>query len=103
MATKKLGSISPLALTETVLYTVPTGKSAVAVLSICNTNTTTDTVRIAISTSITLTMADYIEYDVQIPANGVLERTSIAMGENENLIVRASSSNVSFRLYGIEE
>ncbi len=103
MATKKLGSISPNALTNTILYTVPVDRSAVAVLSICNTNTTTDTVRIAIAPTGTPTMADYIEYDVQIPANGVLERTSIAMGAGENLIVRASSANISFRLYGIEE
>lgn len=103
MAAKKLGSVAPSATTNTTLYTVPAGKSAVAVLSVCNTNATIATIRVAISATNTPTTAEYIEYNVPIAANGVLERTSIAMGENEKLVVYASSTNVAFRLYGIEE
>lgn len=103
MATKKLGSVAPSATTNTTLYTVPAGMSAVAVLSVCNTNTTTAKVRVAISTTTTPTTGEYIEYDILIPPNGVLERSSIAMGENEKLVVYSNTANVAFRLYGIEE
>lgn len=103
MATKKLGSVAPSATTNTTLYTVPAGKSAVAVLSVCNTNTNTAKVRVAISATTTPTTGEYIEYDILIPPSGVLERSSIAMGSNERLVVYASASNIAFRLYGIEE
>ncbi len=103
MAIKKLGSVSPSATTNTTLYTVPSGKSAVCVLSVCNTNTTTAKIRVAISATGTPTIGEYIEYDIALIANGVLERSSIAMGENEKLVVYSNTANVAFRLYGIEE
>ena len=104
MATKKLGSVAPSATTNTTLYTVPAGKSAVCVLSVCNTNNSTIAkIRVAISATNTPTIDEYIEYDIALIANGVLERSSIAMGENEKLVVYASASNIAFRLYGIEE
>ena len=103
MATKKLGSVSPSATTNTTLYTVPAGTSAVCILSICNTNATTTKIRVAISATDTPTIDEYIEYDIALIANGVLERSSIAMGENEKLVVYSNTANVAFRLYGIEE
>lgn len=104
MATKKLGSVAPNATTNTTLYTVPADKSAVCVLSICNTNSNTIAkIRVAISATDTPTIDEYIEYDIALIANGVLERSSIAMGENEKLVVYSNTANVAFRLYGIEE
>lgn len=103
MAAKKLGSVAPAASANTTLYTVPADKSAVAVLSICNTNAFTVTVRVAISETTIPTIGEYIEYGITIPANGVLERSSIAMGANEKMVVFASNTFVAFRLYGIEE
>jgi len=103
MATKKLGVVTPLATTNTTLYTVPALKGAVAVLSICNTNTTAVTISVAISATVTPTVGEYIEYDVTIPANGVLERSALVLEAGENVIIYASASNVAFRLHGIEE
>lgn len=103
MATKKLGVATPAINTNTTLYTVPALKSAVAVLNICNTNTTAVTVRVAISATATPTIGEYIEYDVSIPANGVLERGALAMEAGENVVIYASATNVAFRLHGMEE
>lgn len=103
METKKLGSVAPAATTNTTLYTVPAAKSAVCVLSVCNTNTFAVTIRVAISATTTPTIGEYIEYDVVIAPHGILERSSIAIGENEKMVIFASNTNVAFRLYGMEK
>lgn len=103
MATKKLGVATPAITTNTTLYTVPVLKSAVAVLNVCNTTTASVTVRVAISATATPTIGEYIEYGVSIPANGVLERTAIAMEAGENMVIYSSSTGVAFRLHGMEE
>jgi len=103
MATKKLGVVTPLATTNTTLYTVPALKSTVCVLNICNTNAVAVAVRVAVSALATPTIGEWIEYDVSIPANGVLERTALALGSDELVIVYASAVNVAFRLAGMEE
>jgi len=103
MAMKKLGVVTPVATTNTTLYTVPALKSSTAVLNMCNTSTVAVTVRVAISATATPTVGEYIEYDVSIPPNGVLERTALAMEAGENVVIYASATNVAFRLSGIEE
>ena len=60
------------------------------------------TVRIAIR-SAALADADYIEYDAKLPANGVIERTGIALSAGEIVTVRASAPGVSARVHGFEE
>ena len=46
--------------------------------------------------------AEYIEYDADILANGVLERTGIVMDASKILVVRADSTDVTALAYGIE-
>lgn len=103
MANKKLGTAAPAAATNTTVYTVPTAKSVVANMNVCNTTATPITINIAISATAAPTTGEYIEYGVSIPANGVLERTALIMEAGENVVVYASTVGLAVRIYGIEE
>jgi hypothetical protein len=102
MATGRLGTADLAANTLTSLYTVPSNTFTVLTLSMCNRSAAIITARVAIASSSTPTNAEYVEYDIQIPANGVLERTGIVMDANKILVVRSSAVDVSAVCYGIE-
>ena len=102
MATGILGQNALTAATNTTVYTVPPSIFTVLSVNVCNRGTTTAAVRLALAASSTPTNAEYIEYDVQIGANGVLERTGIMMNAGKNLVVYANNSNVTVTAFGIE-
>jgi len=102
MATGRLGIADLAAVTNTTVYTVPATTFTVATLSICNRSASAVTVRVAIASAATPANSEFIEYDVQILAKGVLERTGIVMDAGKLLVVRSSSIDVSAVVYGIE-
>lgn len=103
MASGILGTSADLsATTLTTIYTVPTSTFAVASVNITNRNATSVDVRLALAASDTPNAADYIEYDVSIPANAVLERTGLVLGASQKIVVYSSDANVSVVAYGIE-
>ena len=103
MATYKiLGQTNPTTTALTTLYTVPATTFTVLGLSLCNRGTTTVSVRVALATSATPTNSEFIEYNAEIGANGVLERTGIMMNANKLLVIYASNANVSASAFGIE-
>lgn len=102
MATGRLGTSDLPAATNTTVYTVPSSTFAVVSVNVCNRSNVAQAVRIATAATDTPTAAEYIEYDVEIGAKGVLERTGIIIGASQKIVARASGSNVSVVVFGIE-
>ncbi len=102
MATGLLGQSAVAATTNTTVYTVPSNTFTVFSVSILNRGTAACTVRVALAASGTPGNAEWIEYGVTLDPSGVLERTGLMMNSTKNLVVWASSANVSVSAYGIE-
>ena len=102
MASGKLVSAALAATTATSVYTVPALKTATFNVCAVNRGTSVVTFRLSIGAA-TPANADFIEYDVIIPANGVLERTALMATAGEVVVAYASAATVSIRIYGIEE
>ncbi len=103
MPTGRLGALDLAANTDTTLYTVPASNVGTANVSLCNRGTTAANVRIAVAAAATPTNAEFIEFDVPVPPNGVLERTGIVMNAGMRIVVRANQTNVSAVCWGFEE
>lgn len=103
MASGKLGSATPSANTNTIVYTVPASTVASINVAIVNRGSSDAVVNLAISESGTPNSADYVEYGVTVPANGILERTAIVAGAGEKVVVYPSTANCSVRVHGYEE
>lgn len=102
MATGRLGTADLVTGTNTSLYTVPADTFTVVTVSICNRGNQPTAIRMAVADVATPTNAEWIEYDTEVLAKGVLERTGIVMQAGKILVVRASGANVSAVAFGIE-
>ena len=102
MATGRLGHADLAAGTNTSLYTVPANTFGIVTLSICNRGNSAISVRVAVASAGTPLDSEYIEYDVEILAKGVLERSGIALAAGQILVVYSSAVNVSVVAMGIE-
>jgi hypothetical protein len=103
MATGKLAGVDITAGTDTQIYNCPTTTFAVVTVSICNRGSATAQIRLAISdTGLPIQTTDYIEFDTNLAANGVLERTGIVLAAGQQITARSSNASVSFVVYGIE-
>lgn len=103
MASGKLGSAALAANTNTTVYTVPASTVATINVAIVNRGSAAATVNVAIAPSGAPTNADYVEFGVVIPANGILERTAIVAGAGERVVVHSSTADCSVRVHGFEE
>lgn len=103
MASGRLGAADLAATTNTTLYTVPNGKVASLTIGLCNRAASAVTVRLALAASGTPAAAEWIEYDVAIPANGVLERTGLVLDAGKNVVAYAGAANVSAVVWGFED
>ena len=102
MATGILGTADLAATSNTTLYTVPSDTFTVANINMCNRTSSAVTVRIALAASGTPGDAEYIEFDTEIPAKGVLERTGIVLDAAKNIVVYSNTTSVNAVAYGIE-
>jgi len=103
MASGNLGAANLIAVTNTTIYTVPAAKVATVNVSICNRGSAPIAVRIASSATATPATAEWLEYDVSIPANGVIERTGIVMEATRNIVVYSNIATASVLAFGFEE
>lgn len=103
MASGTLGQAAPSALTNTSVYTVPASKVATVNINVVNRGSEEVLVRLAIAATSTPTNSEYIEYDVLILPNDVLERSALVMSAGKQVVVYASTANTSINVYGFEE
>lgn len=99
MTTGKLGSADLLAATDALLFTA----AAVQIFNVrfTNRNTTEVKIRVAIGTGAAPVGADYIDYDVPISGNRILEDTGLVVSSGEKVWVRSDTANVSVRAHGM--
>ena len=103
MASGNLGSAALAANADNLLYTVPAGKVATLNIRVANRNASVAKIRVAIGTGGAPAAADYIDYDVAVAANGILEDTGIVCSAGEKVWVHPDLANVSARVHGFEE
>jgi hypothetical protein len=109
MPNGKLGSANLVALTDTVIYTVPlTGIDFAAVnIDVCNNSSTAALINIAITSDATPDTKDYIENGTYVQSKtsggGVLRITGEFMSPGEKIVVHSTNDNVSVRVHGLEE
>ena len=102
MATGRLGASALTSGADTTVYQCPSSTFTVLTVNVCNRGAADANIRIAVSSSGTPTTAEYIEYDVSLSGNGVLERTGLVLDAGKYLVVRASTNDISVVAYGIE-
>lgn len=104
-ALKILGQAAPAAVTLSPLYTVPAAtQTAVSTLQVCNRENVSATFRIAVAVAGAAdAIAQYLYYDALVPANTSVSITiGITLASTDVVRVQASSSNLSFNLFGVE-
>jgi hypothetical protein len=103
---KRLGATTVTANTDTSLYIAPANtETIVSTILVCNRGATTATYRVAhVDGDISaIASEDYIVYDATVPANDSVPLTiGITMQATHSLIVRSSSTSVSFIAWGTE-
>lgn len=103
MASGKLGSASLAANTDTLLYTVPGGAVATVNVRFANRTTSAITVRLAVGSGAAPADADYLSYDLPIPASGIAEDTGLVLSAGEKIWARSNAAGTSVRIHGFEE
>ena len=102
---KVLGQVNPAATTNTDLYTVGAGKSAVvSTITVTNQSSTAATFRIAIRPAgESLAAKHYISYDSTVSANDTTAFTiGVTLAATDVITVYASTTSVSFNAFGSE-
>lgn len=103
MPTGRIAAAALAAITNTTLYTVPSAKTAVVTINVCNTGNVPTTVRLAIGATGSPAAGEWIEYNTSVPQAGVLERAGIVLGADQRVIAYASTTGVNINIWGYEE
>ena len=102
---KVLAQSAPAATTNTDVYTVGSGKSAVvSTITVANRSTVAVTYRIAVRPlGATLANQHYIAYDSTVSANDSIALTlGVTLAATDVVTVYVSAANISVNLFGAE-
>jgi hypothetical protein len=102
---KVLAQSAPSATTNTDVYTVGSGTSAVvSTITVCNRAASSATYRIAVRPlGATLANQHYVAYDASVPANDTIALTlGVTLAATDVVTVYASTANLSINLFGSE-
>lgn len=102
MAQGKLGSADLSVGVDTLVYTAPANTTATVNIRVTNRSASSAAVRVAVGAGASPAAADYIDYDVVVPANGIMEDTGVVCSAGEKIWVRSSVASVSVRVHGFE-
>ena len=102
MATGILGQSALNATTNTTVYTVPASTFGIVTINVTNRNASARNIRIALSATGTPGNEEWIEYDTELLGHGTLERGGVVINAGKNVVVYASSTDVTVNVYGIE-
>lgn len=105
MAARVLGQSAPSATTDTDVYTVPSGKTAVlSTIVLCNRGASALTYRVAVRPAgATLANAHYIAYEATLGVSDAHTWTiGVTLGATDVVTVRASSADMSVSVFGDE-
>jgi hypothetical protein len=105
MATGRLGTANITTTADTTVYTVPAATFSVVSVNVVNRSSSASAaIKIAVASSATPSLAEYIEYDGALVANGVLERTGIVMDATKLIVISTPTATpaLSVVVYGIE-
>ena len=105
MPTGRLGTANITTTADTTVYTVPASTFSVVSVNVVNRSSSAAAqIRIAIASASTPTIAEYIEYDSALVANGVLERTGLVLDAGKLLVVQTPTATpaLSVVVHGIE-
>lgn len=102
MASGRIAAVDMPAGVNTVLYEMPTGRILVLNVGISNRNDEDVKIRLALVDGgiNDLADSDYLEYNTVVRANGMLERSGIALAGEQSLIGYSDTGNVSFTVWG---
>jgi hypothetical protein len=102
MASGILGQSAPAAATYTTVYTVPASTTATFNVNIVNTGSSPVNVRLALAAGATPATSEFVEYDINLLASGVLERTAFVAQATKRVVVYTDIATVSVSVYGYE-
>ncbi len=109
MAARRFGALDLLQNTYTVLMSGATEFSSTVNVRFVNRNSVSVRVRLALVDApsagalAALADEDYLEFDLELRANGVLENTGIAVPADYTLVVRSDTDDVTAVAFGFEE
>ena len=102
MASGRLGANDVAAATYTTVYTCPASTFAVVSINFLNRGNGSCFVRLAVADAATPTAGEFMEYDTELTAKSVLERTGLVLSAGQLLVVYSNIANISAVTFGIE-
>ena len=103
MATGRFGAYDLTANTAQSLAQGETDRFTACSISLCNRNNVAVKVGIAITDTVnSIALNEYIDKDVELLPNTVLERTGVAIKAGQYITVQADGARVSATAWGIE-